>query len=217
MFVGSGNVVTRDTEVGDFNEVTFNGSAQVYLVQGDTTGVTMQGEDNVLDTYTITTENDSLFIGSARMGLFDVIPTKDVVITIYLTDIDTLSLNGAAKIQSDRLQTDDLVIEIDGATDLTLDMFADSVTTELNGAGSIELLGNVEQMTTDINGAASFNAKDMRSRECTVTINGAGSAQVNCSNKLTATINGTGSIEYLGDPTLEQEVNGVGSIKQVND
>ncbi|KXK26956.1 MAG: hypothetical protein TR69_WS6001000980 [candidate division WS6 bacterium OLB20] len=217
MFVGSGNVVTRDTDVDDFSSFEFNGAAEVRLIQGDSTSVSIQGEDNVLDTYTVSVADGRLTVGTERRGLFDVIPTKPVIVTVYLEDITEIDLNGAADFNADRLQLRDVTLRIDGASSVTMDLFADSLTAVVNGAGSVELLGNTNKLDLTLNGAGSFSSAVLRSRECTVTINGAGSALVNCASTLDATINGTGSIEYLGDPQLTQEINGLGTIKKGNE
>jgi hypothetical protein len=64
-----------------------------------------------------------------------------------------------------------------------------------------------------MDGAGSLDLSRLEAVSATVTVNGAGSIEVNATGSLVATVNGVGSINYYGKPSkVTTAINGVGSI-----
>ncbi len=74
--------------------------------------------------------------------------------------------------------------------------------------------GKADEQEINILGSGTYQAQNLRSKESTIDVAGAGSAVVNVSEELDAEISGVGSVEYIGDPTVKQDVNGAGQVSK---
>ena len=64
----------------------------------------------------------------------------------------------------------------------------------------------------DVGGAGRIRASGLVAREAHVGISGAGSVEVNATEKLKADVSGVGAVKYRGSPSVEKNVTGVGSV-----
>ena len=64
-----------------------------------------------------------------------------------------------------------------------------------------------------MSGAGGYNAANLRSHSCTISISGVGGAKVFADQTLNAQVSGVGGVEYYGNPSdVQTEVSGLGSI-----
>ena len=164
----------------------------IYLTQGPTTSVRLEGESNVLKYIETRVEGGKLIVGT----LHDINLTTSHDLNVYvtlpkLTDV-TLSGSGSA----------------------TLDVDAPSVESTLNGSGKVTLQGQTKDLKVQIAGSADFFGSDLKSENAKVTIMGSGNAHVFSSVKLDVTIGGSGDVTYGGNPALSSNVYGSGSLKK---
>jgi hypothetical protein len=82
----------------------------------------------------------------------------------------------------------------------------------LNSAGSITISGTAEEQKIVLSGVGSYDASNLQSLQASVTLSGAGSAELWVTDSLDATVSGVGSVSYYGSPSVSQNISGVGSI-----
>lgn len=140
----------------------------------------------------------------------------DLDITVY-APVDRLTIEGAFKIVYDRPSVDSLTAVLDGAGELDLTrVTTDYLSVTMVGAGDFYLSGETKVLSAKVVGAGAINALDLQAKDADIEIDGAGSIDVNASDKLHASLNGMGDIRYAGQPFLTRVVNGLGSIKPID-
>lgn len=210
---GSGNVISQTKDVKGVNQVSLNGIGTIVLEQGDQESLTIEAEDNILPHIQSKVDGDKLYISYDTNTPS---PTKDVKFYLTVKDMNSISISGAGKIQSNGFNTQTMTISMDGAGAGNMaGLNLEKLTVNLAGAGKMVLTGKVTEQTVVIAGAGDYQAKDLESETTTITINGAGKGTVKVSKVLNAIINGAGEMNYLGNPEVNQQISGTGTVKQI--
>jgi hypothetical protein len=215
---GSGNIVSETRKVSGFDDVSVDYPASVFISQGSTESVKVEADDDVLPGLKTEVSNNELRIFYKRDGEKRVTPTKTVVITITVKDLEAVNFSSAGDLTIEGIKSDDLDINLSGAGEIDLkDVTLNGLSVNLSGAGSMSASGTADDMSLNISGFGDFKAKELQSKTANVNISGAGSATVWAEDELDATISGAGSVNYYGSPSVTKNVNGVGSISRISD
>ena len=83
----------------------------------------------------------------------------------------------------------------------------------VSGAGDVNLTGRVEDQVVRLSGFGRYQAFNLESQQASVTISGAGGANVWAMETLDVTISGAGDVKYYGSPTVTPNISGVGRIQ----
>ncbi|MEW6011753.1 MAG: hypothetical protein CIT03_09905 [Methanobacterium sp.] len=209
---GSGKVINQTKNVSGFDQVSLNGIGTLIISQGNKESLTIEAEDNVIPNINTNINNNKLEI-SYKPG--SPTPTQPVKFHLTVKNLSSIEVSGAGKIDSKKLNEDQLTIFIDGAGEGNLtNLTAKTLTITISGAGKLKLSGTTDTQTITINGAGEYSAPSLTTKTTTITINGAGKATVKVSDILNAIINGGGQIAYFGNPKVNQQINGAGSINR---
>ena len=211
---GSGDIETETVEVSGFKEVVLSGVGNLIIEQGDEESLIIEADDNILSLIEVKVSGDKLTIGMKKN--YNFIPTSKIKFYLTVIDLDAITVNGAGDIDSKEFETDELEFGISGAGDIDFNINADRIEIRSSGAGSITLTGKVDSQEILIDGVGKYDAEELESKECEITISGAGTATVNASELLKITISGAGNVYYLGEPKIDQDVSGVGRIRQLD-
>jgi hypothetical protein len=190
---GSGKVVDDTRSVSGFSRISVGGNAKVIVDQDGRESLTISAEDNLLPYLTSQVRGDTL-----ELGIQDgesIRPTRDIVYHITVKDLRGLSISGSGDVDIRNVDTDQLMIEVDGS-------------------GKITAAGRADTQTISISGQGDYQAKDLESSTTVIDIAGSGSAQVSASQSLDVTISGSGDIEYSGDPSVKKSISGSGEVRQ---
>ncbi|MFB2863438.1 GIN domain-containing protein [Aeromonas sp. MdU4] len=176
----------------EYHELTINALSTVNFVAAGNAQGSVKGSAAELANLTYTCANGTLEINTKP----NVIITQGFTFTLQNRAIDQVTLNGAQSMKM---------------TDLANKTFR----LIMDGSGDFSATGKVEHLDVLLNGAAEVDLSALHATNSKVTVNGAGSAQVNVAATLNAEVNGAGTISYIGSPlALNQKVNGSGTITQ---
>ncbi|MBN2502308.1 MAG: DUF2807 domain-containing protein [Anaerolineales bacterium] len=233
---GSGNVVNESRAVSGFDEVSLRGVGTLILEQGETEGVEIEAEDNIIDLIETKVVGDKLIV-ETKPG-YNLRPTRGINIYVSLIDISAVDLSGSGDILADELESEDLRIEVSGSGnadiaaittesmafkiagsgDLDIDTLeADTLNVVVAGSGTIEVAGNVAEQSIDVSGSGELRAADLESETADVVIAGSGTATIWVQENLDIKVLGSGTINYYGTPTINQTVAGSGDINSRGD
>ena len=211
--IGSGNVVSEQRDVGDFDEVTLSGIGHLSITQTGSESLTIEAEDNILPLLTSEVRGHRLVLGTEPGAHFS--PKKPIRYTLTVKELRDIRISGAGNVEVSALGAPSLRLEISGAGNMTITgLAADRLEVTMSGAGSATCAGEARDQEVRISGAGSCNAADLTSVTASVTISGTGSAHLRVSERLDARVSGVGSITYRGNPTVRKSVSGVGHISQ---
>lgn len=212
---GNGNVVKQDRTVSSFNGIDVSGAFDVYLKQGDNEAVTVEAEENLLPYIRTEVVDGTLIIETKDRPFHN---TTKMTVYVTIKGLKSIDLSGATDIETqNKLNLSDLKIDISGASEAKLDFAVQKLNLDCSGASKILLTGSAVNVTMDLSGASKLLAFDMPAESYSISLSGAGKAEINVSKKLSADISGAGTIKYKGSPAeIDQEVSGAGSIKKVD-
>jgi hypothetical protein len=214
---GNGVIKTEDRTVSSFKNVEVSGAINVYVSQGETKPVRLEGDENLLRYIEVLQEGDRIIVRT-RPG-YNLSPTGDLRIYVTSPVYNNIEVSGACDIigQSKISNAEDLELRASGAGDIKMEVDAPKIVGEISGSGSINLRGQTKDVDLVLTGAGHAHCYDLLAENTKVDISGAGSAQVYASVKLDAEVSGAGSVTYKGNaPSVSQHVSGVGSVNKVN-
>ncbi len=213
---GNGNVTEESRDVSGFDKVELNGVGDLVIQQGDTEGLTIKGEENLLSHIETKVVNDTLII-EVKRG-YTLTPTRELEYSLSVKDLTSVQINGLGEVSMNGLETSDLQLDVRGSGNLDFtNLVADTLSVYIAGLGDVTTSGEVTSQVVTISGSGNYKGQDLESSTADVTISGLGSASIRVSDDLKAEIAGAGSIEYIGSPNVNQVVNGLGSVKQLDE
>jgi predicted ester cyclase len=198
-------------EIADVTAVSVQGIGTLRLTQGDTESLTIEAEPRVLRRIATEVRDGTLFIRPDRS-----LRTREpIVYHLTVEDLDAIELSGAVEAEANQFATDELRLALSGSSAFAIgDLTADALTVTSNGNGSVSLGGSVGTQTVDLSGSGRYLAADLQSEEASLTVSGAGQAEVRVSDRLAVDISGAGSVVYYGNPEITQSISGAGSLRQ---
>lgn len=211
--VGSGEVVSEQRDVSDFDEVTLSGVGQLHITQTGSESLTIEAENNILPLLTSEVHGRRLVLGTEPGAHFS--PKRPIRFILTVKDLAAVRISGAGNVETSALGAQALRLEISGAGNMNITgLAADRLEVTLSGAGNLNCAGEVRDQEVRISGAGSYHSKDLASVTARVAISGAGSAYVRVSEQLDARVSGVGNIVYSGNPSVRRSVSGVGRVSQ---
>jgi len=216
---GSGNVLSETRPVQDFTAITVNFPAEIVIQTGESNSLTIQADDNLLPQLTTQVTGGRLVIENNQGTWIDKVnPTKHVIVTITVKDLHELDFHSAGSVLIDGLQTDKLIISLNGAGKINLTRVnITNLNCDLNGVGELSADGRVETLDLFISGVGSFLGADLASHVANVSVSGAGSVTVWVENNLNVGISGAGSVNYYGRPYVSKNISGLGTVRRLGD
>jgi hypothetical protein len=206
-------IQTRD--VGSFEKIELDGNFTVYLQNGPTCNLTLEGDEEILNVVLTEVDNGSLkisYMNEAYSGM-----EQPVVVNIKVVNL--LELTGRKSISAystDILQVDNLKLDFAGAVNMDLEISGNSLTGQFAGASNVVLNGKIDTLQFEMPGAGKLKAFDLLARNVDLNLAGAGKAEVNVSEQLKVEMAGACYVTYKGNPTqVFSNISGIGRLKKV--
>ena len=212
---GDGNIKTESRSAGRFDNVDVSGSIDLYVKQDSASGVKVEADQNLMEYIEVFTEGDKLVVRS-RKG-FNLRPSQDIKVYVSSPAFTKFELSGACDIfsQNQITSSNDIEIGMSGSCDGKLDLKTPRVAADLSGACSIEIKGETKELSADGSGSTGFKCFGLMAENVSVSISGAGDAEVYASVKLDVDVSGAAGVKYKGNASVSQKVTGAGSVKKV--
>ena len=211
--VGSGHVVSETRPVSGFHGVDLRGSGEVVVTQGDTEGLVIDAEDNLLPLIESTVGDDGILRLGFKPHVGSIESKKAVVYKLAAKTLDRLDIEGSGRLRAGSLSTGTLKLSLPGSGEVGVDhLTATAVKVSIEGSGDVKLAGESPRLDVTIDGSGNCKTANLKTSIAEVQIDGSGEARVNASETLKVQINGSGEVSYRGNPKLTREVNGSGEV-----
>ena len=211
--VGSGNPSKKEVPIADVRELDVSGIGTVLLSQGDNEFLVIEADDNVVQYIITKVDNNTLYIRIDED--VQITPKSEIVYHLSLKSIDAIELHGAVNLKASEINTDELALDLSGASRIDAIIKANDLEIAASGATKCYLQGNVERQKIIISGSAFYNAGSLISKDCDVSISGSVRVMLHVLNTLTGNASGVAFIGYRGDPTVNIETSGAVKIQKV--
>lgn len=188
---GSGIEKTEQRALSPFTSIEVNGSFEIYITGQKDQRVTVTGDDNLLPFVIAEAKGQRLCLRAARSWS----ARKRIKVDIEARNIDSLSSFGASDISASGLSQG-------------------SFTLDMNGSGKTRLSGKTKKLTATLSGTGILEAGNFHAQGVSISVSGAGSADVYAGESLNAGISGVGNVYYHGNPAhVTRNISGVGLIQ----
>jgi uncharacterized protein (DUF2141 family) len=200
---GNGKVVTRDVAVSSFDVLNASGLYELKLSQGSTESVKIEGDENLLEYFTVKQEGSKLVIDMDKLKNKN---SGQLRLKVYVTfkQLKTLDLNTLGDVKSEgSLSFDDLKLSKNGVGNLDLKLTANKVSLNNQGVGNVTLSGKAHNAVFRHEGVGSLNAGDFAVQTVDIKNNGVGNAEVNAEKELKVEDSYMGKIKNRGTALIK--------------
>jgi hypothetical protein len=211
---GSGVSKTETRNVSGFTGIGLSVSGKVEIRQGNTEGLTITGDDNIVPLVETVVEGSTLKIRWADRNMSA--SFKELKIVVDAKTIESLSIAGSGDIRMDTLKTSKLKTSIAGSGDLLIKALdADSTTVSISGSGNFNVSGKTNSFEASIAGSGDVKAARLEANNVKISVAGSGDAAVWAKEALKVSVAGSGDVKYYGDAKVSSSVAGSGSVKRL--
>lgn len=212
---GSGSIKRQARQVSHFTGLALEVPGKLELRMGDSEGLVIETDDNVLPLVETVVENGTLKIRPSKRNLS--LKTRNLKIVVNARQIERLALGGSGSIDADALRAPRLQIDLGGSGDIKLrGLESETVSVNLGGSGDFSARGgNARKLSVSIGGSGTVDMGQVRVDDASVSVAGSGEATVWARNELSMTIAGSGDVNYYGDPRVSKSVVGSGDARRI--
>ena len=210
---GSGPIISKSKNVGQFTEITLEIPAKITLVIADSAGCGITAQQNIIDNIEFKLNGDKLRITSKHNFRTD----KAVEITLATSTLEQIKINGSGDIiVLNPIKGSSLDLAINGSGNISVNAFMDEIVSKINGSGDIIIGGKAATHRIDLNGSGNLKGYELIVEKCEVNIKGSGNAELNASSSLDAELIGSGNVSYKGSPAIKSNITGSGTLTKIN-
>jgi len=203
--------------VGDFTSISFGISGDLYLTQGNSTKVVIEGDEEDLEKIQTEVSGDRLRIYTKNNSWNWSWSNSKIKVYITVKNFDGLNVSGSGDAVSDGvIRGGDVKLSVSGSGSMDMKLEATTLDMGISGSGSISLRGKAVSSDLSISGSGKLDAADFIVETVEVHISGSGSARVHATKEIDSRISGSGSVRYAGDPDkVYNKSSGSGSVRKM--
>jgi hypothetical protein len=207
-------MITENHTMGDFNALDISGNFKVKLKQDSSLAVSITADDNLMKYIHTSIDGGRLHIYTKK----NLCGSGELVINIGVKNLEKIKSSGAIDVTSDgKINTKDLVFDLNGASKVDLDLNAANVTTEGSGAAEIKLKGQAVSHKVELTGSGKIYALDFVVGSYDIETTGASHCEINVLHDLNVNTTGASEIQYRGNPTnVNSHKTGASSLTKIN-
>ena len=197
-------------QLPDFNEVTSSGSFNIYYTQGDSTGVKIEAESNLIpyiETAVFDGRLDIRFASHVNVQI-------NQVIDIYVTNpsVNKIQLSGSGKIVADSVSVNSLELDVSGSGNIQSHFYGKNFQSSISGSGLMNIIADCDTVEANISGSGRINLEAYKCSLSEITISGSGKAELTgSSDKAIFSIIGSGKISAYDFPVKKADITISGS------
>ena len=189
---GSGVAASEMRAVASFEAIEATGIGKLKLRIGDSDGVKVLADDNILPLIKTEVKDGVLTLSTKGATL----SKTDIVFEVTARRITRMENSGTVSIDASGFNGGDLSVET-------------------SGVGSITLNGRVDSFKAELSGVGTLDADALAADRVDTNLSGVGSAHVRAEKSLRANVSGVGSLSWKGAATdVTTNVSGIGRVSK---
>lgn len=200
---------SRNVSAKNFTNIAVSSGIDLFLTQGNTESVTIQGREDVIKDVVVEQSGTNLAIkykdGVNWSRLF-----RNTEIQVHVTakKLNGISASGGSDVETkNTINTDKMSIRSSGGADLDLNIVCKDITISSSGGSDVNLKGSAENMVLNTSGGSDVDAFEFKVNYAQVNTSGGSDANVYVNKGLTANATGGSDIHYKGNAALKKVSN----------
>lgn len=231
--VGSGHLVTIQSDIKDFERLDISSAFEADVVQGNRFSIELEVDDNLREFVVVEQKKDVLRIGLRPFAMYTNTTTRVKIVMPRLKGLEvsgavkatldgfcsghdfSLDASGASTIQFKKFLIGKTDIHLSGASEITGALDTGDISFHLSGASKATIKGSGKTLEIDASGASSFVMDAFPVQNTWIKLSGASHARVSLKGRLDADLSGASTVLYSGDVKLgDIETSGASSVRR---
>ena len=194
---GTGDIVARYIDVGDFSAIRVGGSFVVVYRQSPEVALTVIMYENLFDYLEVETRSNTLQVGASRN--FDIVNAYRPRLYIYAPYLTAADLSGAVDVTDwDTIEGQRFFLDASGAANVSIGLDVEHLDIDASGAADIDLWGRADIIDIDGSGAVRISANDLVIESGSVNASGASLVIIPTLENVRVNTSGAASVEEAG-------------------
>lgn len=204
----------RTVAVSTFTSLSCTGPVNVFIQEAEEASVIIRADGNIHDKIQVEVVDKELKIYT----LGDIRQERVLDVYVNYTSLSAIHASGASGLKSRGiLKADNLKVIASVASELMLQIDADSLDLEMNGAANVQLAGKVNYFELLLTHVGDLMAYNLVSQEGKIRIDtgeqSPGYARIHVEQSLDVHIKGPRHLKYKGNPMIKHEkIEGKGKL-----
>ena len=212
---GSGNTKKVSRAVSNIRSVAVHGVGTLIVEVGNTEGLTIEADDNVLPFLAAKQNGGTWEVGPIQDISLE--PQTPIMYRLRVKYLDALTLSGSTRAELPALPpVRDFAVSLSGATAAQFARInTDTLKVNASGASRIDIkAGKAKRQMIQLSGASHYRAFDLSSETTMVQGSGTSSVEITATRELKVDASGVTQVRYKGSPTIVKlDTSGVSSVK----
>jgi hypothetical protein len=211
---GNGKIKRQAREIGHFTGVALSLPGEVEVRTGNSEGITIETDDNLLPLIETVVDDGTLKIRNKNHVN---IKTRNLKIVVQTRGVDRLAMGGSGNIDADRVQGPRVQFDVGGSGTIKVGKAeGESISISLGGSGDLKVgEGSARSLSATIGGSGTIDMTRVRLDKASVTLAGSGDATLWVRDSLDLSVAGSGDVNYYGDPRVSKTVVGSGGARRL--
>lgn len=216
---GNGNIIEREFDVTQFDELSCALSATVNFNVSDDYTCKVRVDENIMDYLDIRVEDGELCLGKQQKPRNITLKATEFVIDVTAPSLENINLAGSGDLNFlSTLEGEDLEVNLAGSGNVVFkgEVNIDRLELSVAGSGDINIEnGSILEIEADVAGSGKI-VSHAEVQELDVSIAGSGDIIAKVNGTLEYSIIGSGDIQYYGDAEVKGDKLGSGKVKQID-
>jgi len=213
-----GPTVSRNYQVGGFDQIEVAGPYNVQVRTGPNPGVSAQGGAKLIEHMVVEVQNGKLLIHPERKKGWSFSGWNfhgKVDLTVTVPQLRGATIAGSGDIKVDQVRGDRFEGTVAGSGDLEVAALdVQSLELTIAGSGGVKATtGRAQSSKLDIAGSGDIDAKGVQSQTADISIAGSGSIAAQASGTAAVSIVGSGDVDVTGGAKCSISKQGSGDVR----
>jgi len=214
----SGATVSRNYQVGSFQQIEVAGPYDVEVRTGPAVSVSGSGSERLLERTTVEVQGDKLLIRpESRHNWFSFGwgHHGKATFTVTVPQLSGARIAGSGDIRVDKVQGNSFEGSVAGSGGLNVgSLDVQQLKLSIAGSGGVKAqAGKAQSAKYDIAGSGDVDARGVAAQAAEVSIAGSGSVRANASGTAKVSIMGSGDVEVTGGAKCDVTKAGSGNVR----
>jgi uncharacterized beta-barrel protein YwiB (DUF1934 family) len=204
----------QERKAGDFEKISFNISGDLFIKQGNSYSVRLEGADKDLEKIVTEVDGKTLKI-KTKPNTWNL---GNVKVYVTLPKLTGVYLSGSGNVVvAEKLTAESIKLSVSGSGDILFkNLQTGAIDISIAGSGDVQVAGKCKtKLGISIAGSGDVDASEIEAKAVKVEISGSGGAKVYATETLESSISGSGNVRYKGNPLIDASSAGSGSTKSL--
>lgn len=202
-------------QTGSFHSISVSGEFDVYLSEGEEAVAVSAEETETREQIKTVVKDGVLYISAGdRKGLNFSLKNKSMKAYVSFKTLKRITASGTSDLNFEgTIRTEELKIELSGASDFEGDVSVQSLVIEQSGASDVNISGTTKDLTIHISGGSDLTGFQLAADRCSVHASGGSDVSITVNEEISAEASGASDIFWKGSGSVKKvQTSGAGSV-----